>query len=70
MINRISRMTSAVAGLVLSLGMIAPSAMAVDPGVYDIDSASSVQVVVNKHRPLNPATYVPGHLVRVQGERQ
>ncbi|WP_354350976.1 M15 family metallopeptidase [Pseudarthrobacter sp. PvP090] len=62
-------MTAAVAGLVLSLGMIAPSAMAVDPGAYDIDSASSLQVVVNKHRPLNPATYVPGQLVRVQGER-
>lgn len=69
MINRISRMTSTVAGLVLSLGMIAPSAMAVAPGAYDIDSASSLQVVVNKHRALNPATYVPGQLVRIQGER-
>ena len=53
----------------LSLGMIAPSAMAVAPGAYDIDSASSLQVVVNKHRALNPATYVPGQLVRIQGER-
>jgi D-alanyl-D-alanine carboxypeptidase len=26
-------------------------------------------VVVNKHRQLNPAAYVPGQLVRVQGER-
>ena len=69
MINRISRMTGAVAGLVLSLGMIAPPATAVAPAAYDIDSASSLQVVVNKHRPLNPATYVPGQLVRIQAER-
>ena len=69
MITRISRMTSAVAGLMLSLGMIAPSAMAVAPGAYDIDSASSLQVVVNKHRPLSPSTYVPGQLVRIQAER-
>ena len=69
MITRISRMTSAVAGLMLSLGMIAPSAMAAAPEAYDIDSAASLQVVVNKHRPLNPPTYVPAQLVRVQGER-
>ena len=69
MINRISRMTSAVAGLVLSLGMIAPSVTAVAAAGYDFDSASSLQVVVNKHRQLNPAAYVPGQLVRVQGER-
>lgn len=67
--NGISRMAAAVAGLVLSLGMIAPSATAVAPDAYDIDSASSLQVVVNKHRALNPVTYVPGQLVRVQGER-
>ena len=69
MINGISRMTGAVAGLVLLLGMIAPPATAVAPAAYDIDSASSLQVVVNKHRALNPATYVPGQLVRIQGER-
>jgi D-alanyl-D-alanine carboxypeptidase len=57
-----------VAGLVLSLGMIAPAATAA-PEDYDIASASSLQVVVNKHRQLNPATYVPGQLVRIQGER-
>ena len=49
--------------------MIAPAAPAVGPTDYDIDSAASLQVVVNKHRPLNPATYVPARLVRVQGER-
>lgn len=69
MINGISRMTGAVAGLVLLLGMIAPPATAVAPAAYDIDSASSLQVVVNKHRPLSPSTYVPGQLVRIQAER-
>ncbi len=62
-------MTGAVAGLVLSLGMIAPSVTAVAAVGYDFESASSLQVVVNKHRQLNPAAYVPGQLVRVQGER-
>jgi zinc D-Ala-D-Ala carboxypeptidase len=62
-------MTGAVAGLVLSLGMIAPSVSAVAAAGYDFDSAASLQVVVNKHRQLNPAAYVPGQLVRVQGER-
>ena len=62
-------MTAAVAGLVLSLGMIAPSVTAVAAAGYDFDSASSLQVVVNKHRQLNPAAYVPGQLVRVQAER-
>jgi D-alanyl-D-alanine carboxypeptidase len=62
-------MTGAVAGLLLSLGMIAPSVPAVAATGYDIDSASSLQVVVNKHRQLDPVTYVPSKLVRVQGER-
>lgn len=62
-------MTGVVAGLLLSLGMIAPSVPAVAATSYDIDSASSLQVVVNKHRQLNPTAYVPGNLVRVQGER-
>lgn len=69
MLKTISRMTAAVAGLVLSLGMIAPPVTAAVVSGYDIDSASSLQVVVNKHRPLNPATYVPGPLVRIQGEQ-
>ena len=62
-------MTGAVAGLVLSLGMIAPSVTAVAAAGYDFNSAASLQVVVNKHRQLSPAAYVPGQLVRVQGER-
>jgi D-alanyl-D-alanine carboxypeptidase len=62
-------MTGAVAGLLLSLGLIAPQVPAVAATGYDINSASSLQVVVNKHRPLNPASYVPAKLTRVQGER-
>lgn len=69
MCRGISRMTGAVAGLVLSLGLIAPSVPAVAATNYDIDSASSLQVVVNKRRALNPASYVPATLVRIQGER-
>ena len=69
MLKRFSRMTGAVVGLALSLGMIAPSVTAVAAQGYDISSASSMQVVVNKHRQLNPAGYVPGSLVRIQGER-
>ena len=68
-LKRISRMTAAVAGLMLALGTIAPPVTASTAAGYDIDSASSLQVVVNKHRPLDPATYVPARLVRVQGER-
>ena len=62
-------MTGAVAGLMFLLGMITPPATAAVSASYDITSASSLQVVVNKHRQLNPATYVPGQLVRVQGEQ-
>jgi D-alanyl-D-alanine carboxypeptidase len=62
-------MTGAVAGLLLSLGMIAPSVPAGAATGYDIDSAASLQVVVNKHRQLDPVTYVPAKLVRIQGER-
>lgn len=68
MLKRLGRITAAAAGLLLSLGMIAPAAPAAATD-YDIDSAASLQVVVNKHRPLNPATYVPAQLVRIQGER-
>ncbi|MCX8454780.1 M15 family metallopeptidase [Paenarthrobacter ureafaciens] len=55
------------AAALLSTGLLAPqAAVAVE---YDISSASSLQVVVNKHRALNPATYVPASLSRVSTER-
>ncbi|MHA7262598.1 D-alanyl-D-alanine carboxypeptidase family protein [Arthrobacter sp. TMN-37] len=34
----------------------------------DIDLASSASVLVNKRRPLNPAGYVPGPLISVEGQ--
>ncbi|KRE79329.1 hypothetical protein ASG71_04340 [Arthrobacter sp. Soil763] len=55
--------------MLLSLGLVAPAVPAAAADSYDIDSASSLQVVVNKHRPLDPATYVPARLVRIQSER-
>ena len=37
------------------------------PVIYDIDTASSASVVVNKKRPLNPKTYVPANLKKYPG---
>ncbi|GAA1753715.1 hypothetical protein GCM10009767_10950 [Kocuria aegyptia] len=48
---------------------MAPSAAVATGTAYDIDSASSLTVVVNKHRPLDPQTYVPKPLSRIQAER-
>lgn len=56
-----------IAGAVLSVGLLSPqAAVAVD---YDINSANSLQVVVNKHRMLTPSSYVPASLTRVSAER-
>jgi D-alanyl-D-alanine carboxypeptidase len=57
------------AALSLATGLMAPSAAVAAGTVHDIDSASSLTVVVNKHRPLNPPTYVPKSLTRIQAER-
>jgi D-alanyl-D-alanine carboxypeptidase len=57
------------AALSLATGLMAPSAAVAAGTVYDIDSASSLTVVVNKHRPLNPQAYVPKSLTRIQAER-
>ena len=47
-----------IAATLLSLGLLSPqAAVAVQ---YDIDSANSLQVVVNKHRMLNPPSYEIG----------
>lgn len=40
---------------------------AFDRGAHSIDDPESLWVVVDKRRPLRPATYVPPDLVRVQG---
>jgi D-alanyl-D-alanine carboxypeptidase len=55
--------------LSLAVGLVAPSAAAATETTYDIDSASSLTVVVNKHRPLDPQTHVPKPLSRIQAER-
>ncbi|MGQ1838833.1 M15 family metallopeptidase [Kocuria turfanensis] len=55
--------------LSLATGLMAPSAAVATGTTYDIDSASSLTVVVNKHRPLDPQTYVPKPLSRIQAER-
>lgn len=61
------RFSLGLAGALLSLAFLAPSAaVAAD---YDTDTAASLQVVVNKHRQLVPRTYVPAPLTRVNGER-
>lgn len=56
-----------IAGAVLSLGLLTPQAAVA--ASYNIDSADSLQVVVNKHRLLTPTSYVPASLVKVSGER-
>jgi len=63
-----SRVLAIVLAMFVSLGLVAPAATAVVVRGYEIDTASSLQVVVNKHRKLNPETYVPSRLVRIQGE--
>ncbi|MDR6640289.1 M15 family metallopeptidase [Paenarthrobacter nitroguajacolicus] len=64
---RLRKFWLGIAGAMLSVGLMAPqAAVAVQ---YDIDSANSLQVVVNKHRMLNPPSYVPSSLTRVATER-
>ncbi|MCG2623657.1 M15 family metallopeptidase [Arthrobacter sp. I2-34] len=61
-----NRFTVLLAAMLAFAGTV-PAAAVAAPADYDIDTASSLQVVVNKQRPLNPATYVPSSLVRVTG---
>jgi D-alanyl-D-alanine carboxypeptidase len=44
-----------------------PSDLEQFPTIYDIDTASSPSVVVNKKRPLNPKTYIPANLKKYPG---
>ena len=63
-------LTGGAAVLSLVAGLIAPSAAtAATVKGFEIDSASSLTAVVNKHRKLDPATYVPSSLTRIQAER-
>ena len=60
------RFTVLLAAMLAFAGTV-PAAAVAAPTDYDIDTASSLQVVVNKQRPLNPATYVPASLDRITG---
>jgi len=60
------RFTVLLATMLAFAGTVPAAAVAASAD-YDIDTASSLQVVVNKQRPLNPATYVPAGLTRVTG---
>jgi zinc D-Ala-D-Ala carboxypeptidase len=63
-----NRTLAILLAMFVCLGLVAPAATAATASSYDIDTASSLQVVVNKHRKLNPQSYVPSRLVRIQGE--
>jgi D-alanyl-D-alanine carboxypeptidase len=68
MMRNLGGLLGGAAALSLATGLMAPSAAVATGTVYDIDSASSLTVVVNKHRPLEPPTYVPDYLIRIQTE--
>lgn len=69
MMKNVGGLLGGAVALSLAVGLVAPSAAVAAPEDYDIDSASSLTVVVNKHRPLDPQSYVPKPLSRIQAER-
>jgi D-alanyl-D-alanine carboxypeptidase len=70
MMRFLGRLGSAAAVAALTVGFVAPTAVAGGTTTtYDIDSASSLTVVVNKHRPLDPPSYVPKPLTRIKTEQ-
>ncbi|NKX56592.1 M15 family metallopeptidase [Arthrobacter mobilis] len=60
------RLTVLLAVLLVGAGSL-PGAAVAAPADYDIDTASSRHVIVNKQRPLSPQTYRPANLVRITG---
>jgi D-alanyl-D-alanine carboxypeptidase len=64
----INRMFAVLLAVFVCLGLVAPAATAATVNGYEIDEVSSLQVVVNKHRKLNPQSYVPSRMVRIQGQ--
>lgn len=68
MMKNLGGLLGGSAALALATGLLAPSTAVAAPADYDIDSASSLTVVVNKHRPLDPPTYLPDYLIRIQTE--
>ncbi|TDL44650.1 D-alanyl-D-alanine carboxypeptidase family protein [Kocuria rosea] len=70
MMQFLGRLGSAAAVAALTVGFVAPTAVAGGTTTtYDIDSASSLTVVVNKHRPLDPPSYAPRSLTRIKTEQ-
>jgi zinc D-Ala-D-Ala carboxypeptidase len=70
MMRFLGRLGSAAAVAALTVGFVAPTAVAGGTTTtYDINSASSLTVVVNKHRPLDPPSYVPKPLTRIKTEQ-
>jgi zinc D-Ala-D-Ala carboxypeptidase len=69
MMKNMGRLGGAATVLALAVSLTASPAAVAAPADYDINSASSLTVVVNKHRPLNPQAYVPKSLTRIQAER-
>jgi zinc D-Ala-D-Ala carboxypeptidase len=70
MMRFLGRLGSAATVAVLTVGFVAPTAVAGGTTTtYDIDSAWSPTVVVNKHRPLDPPSYVPKPLTRIKTEQ-
>jgi zinc D-Ala-D-Ala carboxypeptidase len=66
----LGRLSGAATVAALTVGFVAPTAVAGGTTTsYDIDSASSLTVVVNKHRPLDPLSYVPKPLTRIKTEQ-
>lgn len=56
-----------LAAVLLAFSGGIPATAVAAPADYDIDTASSLQVVVNKQRALDPAGYQPARLARVTG---
>ncbi|MFI7742919.1 M15 family metallopeptidase [Kocuria rhizosphaericola] len=68
--QRLGGLLGGAAALSLMAGLVLPSpAAAVMVKGYEIDEATSPTVVVNKHRPLDPVTYVPAPLTRIKTEQ-
>jgi len=67
MVSAVKRAVGVMLAMIVCLGLLAPPATAARVNGYEIDAASSLQVVVNKHRQLNPGSYVPSRLVKIQG---
>jgi zinc D-Ala-D-Ala carboxypeptidase len=67
--NPWGRLGGTATALTLAGALLAPAGAVAAAADYEIESVSSLSVVVNKHRPLDPLTYVPESLTRSQDTR-